>query len=141
MMLESPKETTLAIKELCAAAYCSYDAGDYKKALRTFYQGWLLLPKPQTHYQEAGWLLIGIGDTYYRLGQHIPACEALKSANHCQSTRDNPFIHLRLGQCLFQMGEKSTAKGHLLLAHKLGGVKIFSNEPEFYYQLIAHALL
>ena len=131
------KDTTEQIKSLCADAYRAYDEGDYRKALRLFYQGWLALPKPQIKYREAGWLLVGIGDSYYRLKQYTPGCEALRSANHCPEATDNPFIHLRLGQCLYRIGEKPSARNHLQKAYRLGGAQMFENEEECYLDCIS----
>ncbi len=130
------EDSTEQIRTLCAEAYEAYDQGDYKKALRLFYQGWVLLPKPQTEYVEAGWLLTGIGDSYFRQRQFIPGCEALRSANHCPQVRDNPFIHLRLGQCLYQIGERSSARHHLLKAYEAGGKELFSKEDPVYLKQI-----
>ncbi|MBU3070526.1 hypothetical protein KOI40_11885 [Aestuariicella sp. G3-2] len=139
-MTELPNETTEKIRTLCADAYESYDQGDFRKALRLFYQGWLLLPKPQTDFAEAGWVLTGIGDSYFRLKQYIPGCEALRSANHCPQTRDNPFIHLRLGQCLYQIGERASARTHLLKAYRLGGSGLFKAERPEYLDCISKHL-
>lgn len=136
-MNELPQETTDRIRELCAEAYEAYDHGKYREALRLFYQGWVLLPKPQTDFPEAGWLLTGIGDSYFSLKQYIPGCEALRSANHCPQTRDNPFIHLRLGQCLYHMGEKTSARTHLHKAFQIGGRNLFQQEKEDYLRSIA----
>ncbi len=130
-------ETTERIKSLCADAYQAYDEGDYRKALRLFYQGWVLLPKPQTQFREAGWLLVGIGDSYYRLKQYTPGCEALRSADHCPEAKNNPFIHLRLGQCLFRIGEKRSARSHLHKAYQLAGDSIFQTEASCYLDSIA----
>lgn len=131
------KDTTEQIKSLCADAYQAYDEGDYRKALRLFYQGWLMLPKPQINYREAGWLLVGIGDSYYRLKQYTPGCEALRSANHCPEAMDNPFIHLRLGQCLYRIGEKPSARNHLQKAYRLGGLQLFQQEEDCYLDCIS----
>ncbi len=130
------RETTDKIKELCANAYQTYDQGDFRKALRLFYQGWVMLPKPQTQYAEAGWVLVGIGDSYYRLKQYTPGCEALRSANHCPQVQDNPFVHLRLGQCLFRLGEKPYARTHLYKAYHLGGESLFAKEDPCYLNAI-----
>ncbi len=135
-MHKLPSEISEKIKSLCADAYQAYDEGDYQKALRLFYQGWVQLPKPQTGFREAGWLLVGIGDSYYQLKQYTPGCEALRSADHCPEATDNPFIHLRLGQCLYNIGEKPSARSHLQKAYRLGGAKLFAKEPDHYLACI-----
>lgn len=142
----SPINKTLAedisktIKSQCADAYANYDNGDFKKALRQFYQAWLLLPKPQVNYAEAGWVLTGIGDTYFRLQQYQPACEALRSAQHCDSVKDNPFVELRLGQCLCEMEGLPSGRHHLHRAWRLGGQKLFDTEDPRYLDAIKDLL-
>ena len=131
--VELPSETTARIRALCAEAYRSYDKSDYRKALRLFYQGWVLLPKLQTRYAEAGWVLTGIRDSYYRLKLYIPGSEALRSADHCPHTHGNPFIRLRLGQCLYQLGERASARTYLLQAHRLGGQDLFADAADQIY--------
>jgi tetratricopeptide (TPR) repeat protein len=123
---------TSGIKKLCAEGYGLYDTGDYKSALRKFYQAWTLLPKPQTDFIESGWVLTAIGDAYFRSQQYDQAKEALASALHCEGMIDNPFIHLRLGQCLLELGTKNTASTHLGIAYERGGRKLFEKEAPRY---------
>ena len=124
------------LKHLCANGYRLYDQRDYKEALRIFYQAWLLLPKPQSQWYEAGWVLTAIGDTYYRLGQYEQGKEALLSAQHCQNIDDNPFVNLRLGQCLFELGEHGAARRALNRAYTLGGSELFQPEDKKYREMI-----
>lgn len=109
-----PEELKPAISEkvleLCQQGYTLYDRGDIKTALRRFYSAWNLLPKPQTNWQEAGWVLTAIGDAYFAKGDHESGKQALLSALHCPLANGNPVIHLRLGQCLFELKEYTAAK-------------------------------
>jgi tetratricopeptide (TPR) repeat protein len=129
-------ELTATIREeiqaLCAAGYVLYDAADYAHALRKFYQAWMLLPKPQTDFSEGGWILTAIGDSYFKSGQYEQGREALASALHCEGMIDNPFIHLRLGQCLLELAIPGTACTHLGIAYERGGRKMFEKEAPKY---------
>ena len=120
------------IKALCAEGYALYDIADYPHALRKFYQAWMLLPKPQTDFKEGGWILTAIGDSYFCSEQYEQGKEALTSALHCEDMIDNPFIHLRLGQCLLELGIVGTARTHLSIAHERGGSKLFEKEAPKY---------
>lgn len=131
-MSELVEQTKHAIKAFCAEGYALYDSGDYKLALRKFYQAWTLIPKPQTDFQESGWVLTAIGDAYFRSGLFDQGKEALASALHCEGMIDNPFIHLRLGQCLLELGIKGTACTHLGIAYERGGRKLFAAEAPKY---------
>ena len=125
-------DTHLQVRALCAQGYGCYDTGDFKQALRHFYQAWMLLPKPQTDFVESGWVLTAIGDSYFCSAQYEQAKEALASALHCEGMIDNPFIHLRLGQCLLELGQQGPACTHLGLAFERGGRKLFDKEAPKY---------
>lgn len=131
---------TRKIRQYCAAGYTHYDAGDYKAALRLFYQAWLLLPKPQTEWVEAGWVLTAIGDSYFRSGQYQQGREALQSALCCPQMEQAPFIHLRLGQCFWELGLYDSARSALLRAYNIARMDIFSAEDRKYYFAIAGLL-
>jgi tetratricopeptide (TPR) repeat protein len=124
------------IRELCYQGYVEYDERDYRRALRTFYQAWLLVPKPQTDWREAGWVLTAIGDAYFRTHQYNQAVEALRSALLCPAAKQSPFIHLRIGQSLFEMGDDEKAHEMLQKAHSLGGGKVFAKEAPKYRRVL-----
>lgn len=125
------------IRRLCATGYVRYDAGDYKAALRLFYQAWLQLPKPQMQTEAAGWVLTAIGDAYFRSAQYQLAKEALHSALHCPNMHKAPFIYLRLGQCQWELELYDNARRALLDAYHLAGTAIFADEDRKYYFAIA----
>lgn len=120
------------IKRLCSEGYALYDGGDMRAALRKFYAAWMTFPKPQTDFAEAGWVLTAIGDTYFRNKQFSQGKEALASALHCEGMIDNPFIHLRLGQCLLELGHKRQACNHLSTAYQRAGRRLFEKEAPKY---------
>lgn len=124
------------VKQLCYRGYQHYDDGDYQQALRAFYQAWLLLPKPQTQWREAGWALTAIGDTYFRTRQYSQSCEALRSALLCPIADQSPFVHLRLGQSLHELGEENEALTQLRVAKRLGGEEVFAREHVKYRMLV-----
>ncbi len=130
---------TQAIKELCGQGYDDYDQRQFESALRLFYQAWLKLPKPQNNWREAGWVLTAIGDCYFRLHKYRQGCEALKSAIHCPDIQGNPFVHLRLGQCHFELGELVCARKHLKLAYD-ADTSSFDKESPKYLAAIAELI-
>ncbi len=122
------KALSQQVKTLCFEGYQQYDRGEYRTGLRTFYQAWLLIPKPQHHWLEAGWVLTAIGDAYFRTQQFEQGQEALRSALACPQTGKSPFVQLRLGQCLWELGQCTLARELLAKAHKMGGDKLFAKE-------------
>lgn len=120
------------VKALCAEGYRHYDNKAYKEALRLFYKAWTSLPKPQTDYEAGGWVLTAIGDCYFRTELWEQGRESLSSALHCPNAKGNPFIHLRLGQCLWEQGKHDVAVEHLEQAYMNSGSKLFQTESPKY---------
>lgn len=124
------------IRTLCADGYALYDTHDMRGALRKFYQAWVIFPKPQTDFVEAGWVLTAIGDAYFRNQQFTQGREALASALHCEGLIDNPFIHMRLGQCLLELGHHRQACAHLTTAYQRAGRRLFDKEAPKYLMAV-----
>ena len=124
------------ITDLCAAGYTHYDQMDFEKALRTFYQAWVALPKPQTQYTEAGWVLTALCDTYFRLSRLPQALEAANSALFCPKAEQNSFVLFRKGQILLDQGEVAKARVILHKVHSHGGAKLFEQENTKYIAAI-----
>ena len=135
MKLES--QSTDKIKQLCQQGYALYDQADFAGAIRLFYQAWILLPKPQTDFAEAGWILSALGDGYYRNSQLPQALEALTSALFCPGMKNNPFILLRQGQCHFAMDDLASARALLFKAYRAGGDKLFQRAEAKHIDAIA----
>ena len=121
-----------AVKDFCEQGYLLFDQGDYSAAIRQFYSAWTQLPKPQTRWQEAGWVLTALGDAYFAKGDFDNGNHALRSALHCPKAAGNPVIHLRLGQCLFEMNDRDGAREQFQLVRDNGGDALFNNEDPKY---------
>ncbi len=128
------EDITAKTRTLCQQGYQLFDEGDIKTALRRFYSAWTLLPKPQTQWQEAGWILTALGDAYFAKGDFKNGKEALVSALHCPNTRGNPIIHLRLGQCLFELDELDSARKQFEQVLENGGEQLLQKEDPKYWQ-------
>lgn len=131
-MSELPAAVSDEIKALCASGYALYDKQDYREALHHFHQAWMLLPKPPLDYIESGMILTAMGDSHFRNNAFAQGREKLEFALQCQGMIDNPFIHLRLGQCLLELGIKAAACTHLSVAYQRAGRKIFEKEAPKY---------
>ena len=58
------------------------------------------------------------------------------NALNCPDALANPFVHIRLGQALYELGNTERAKEHLLRAYMLNGEDIFEGQDEKYFELI-----
>lgn len=119
-----------------------HEAENYAGALGKYRQAWDLLPEPKTDYDAATWLLAAIGDTYFFQGDFQAGKDTLSRAMICPNSVGNPFLHLRLGQCQFELGNFDRAADELLRAYMAVGGDIFKDEEPKYFEFLktrAHA--
>ncbi|MCG9752727.1 tetratricopeptide repeat protein [Vibrio brasiliensis] len=104
--------------------------GKYKEALS-------FIPKPYEDWEAATWLFVAIGDARFRQKDYLRALKCFINAVACPNGIGNPFIHLRLGQCNFELGEKKLAEEELLRAYMGGGEEIFEEDDSKYFSAIS----
>lgn len=136
-----PSEIVSRIKDLCGKGYTLYDKKDFEGALRTFYQAWILLPKPQNEHLEAGWVLTALGDTYFRACKYPQALEAISSALYCPHGEQNIFAQFRKGQVLLELGDTASARLLLHKAHIAKGDALFADEAPKYLDSISDLII
>ncbi len=129
-------EQSQRVRAICQQGYKRFDDGDFSGAIRQFYAAWTQLPKPQTQWQEATWVLTALGDAYYAKGDYDNGRHALESALHCPGGEGNPIVHLRLGQCLYELGDSPAARRQLHRARELGGDAVFRDAAPQYLALL-----
>lgn len=114
---------------------CKYDdAIDmYLKALE-------LIPQPKCDWEASTWIYTALGDTCYIKRDFIDAKNYLFDAVNCPNGAENPFIMLRLGESLFELGEIKKSKEYLLRAYMIEGYSIFYSEDDKYFNIIANTL-
>ncbi len=127
----SPTEMKQIDALVTAADYDAED-GNYQEALDAYWAAWEILPEPKTEWDVALVLLGSIGDMNFLMGQFAEGVTNLSMAMHCKEAIGNPFLHMRLGQCQFEIGNLPSAKDDLRLAHIAEGDEMFANEDPKY---------
>lgn len=112
------------------------DEEKFQEALVRFSEALDLIPSPKTDWEASLWLYASIGDMYFSLDEYQKASDSFFDALNCPDGQINAFIHLRLGESLYEIGVKDKAKEHLLRAYMLEGKELFSEEEPKYFQLI-----
>lgn len=112
------------------------DQDCFDDALGRYSAAWNLLPRPQEDCADAMWIQSGIGDAHFFRGDFTAAREAFMTVLRCGGETDNPYLRLRLGQCLFEMGERQEAANWLTGAFLLEGKKIFADDDPKYLEFI-----
>ena len=115
------------------------EAEEWDKAINIFDEALELLPEPKNQWDAALWLNASIGDACFMKENFVRAKEALFDALNCPDGTVNPFVLIRLGEVLFELGDLERAKEYLLRAYMLEGKEIFEAEdPKYLAYLEEH---
>lgn len=115
----------------------SYIENDsYADAIKKYKSALNLLPAPKNQWEAATWLYVAIGDAFFFANDYQAAYDAFMDALNCPDATDNPFIHLRIGQALYHLGNEADAVASLLKAYILDGKEVFEAEDNMYLELL-----
>jgi tetratricopeptide (TPR) repeat protein len=131
-MADLSDELHAQIESLCDAGNELADAGDYPAALHEFWAAWDLLPAPQTDWEAATYILASVGDVNFLSGDFEAGRDTLALAMRCPDAIGNPFLHLRLGQCQFELGNLDRAADELARAYMAEGPEIFEDAEKYF---------
>jgi len=133
---ELSDSTHAEVERLCAVGDDHAQAARYAEALQNYWAAWDLLPDPKTQWTAATWILAAVGDANFLGGDYQAGRDNLSNAMHCPDAIGNPFLHLRLGQCQFEIGHLDRAADELLRAYMGGGPKIFEEQDPKYIRFL-----
>lgn len=131
-MAELSDDIHARIQTLCQRGDALADTGEFPAALAQYWAAWDLLPEPQTDWAAATWILAAIGDANFQGGDFTAGRDNLALAMHCPDAVGNPFLHLRLGQCQFELGDLDRAADELARAYMGAGEEIFDDAAEYF---------
>lgn len=129
-------ETHAKITKLSKKGDSKAEKGKYSEALVLYWEAFDLVPEPKTDWDAATWIFAAIGDANF-LGDDFQAgVDNLSNAMHCPGAIGNPFIHMRLGQCQFEVGNLDRAADELTRAYALEGEEIFEEDDPKYLEFL-----
>lgn len=137
MPAELGDKTYTEITRLTDQGQALFDAGKLDEARKLFMQAWTLIPEPQSEWEATTWLAAAIGDIDFLQGRYADARQTLQFAMICPGGLGNPFLHLRLGQSQFELGELDRAADELMRAYMGAGDEIFAAEDPKYRAFLA----
>jgi len=135
-MAELSGELDAEIKRLCAAGDAQAERRQFSEALAHYWAAWDLLPEPKTEWEAATWILAAVGDANFLGGDYTAGRDNLSNAMHCPDAIGNPFLHLRLGQCQFELGALDRAADELIRAYMGAGADIFKDQDPKYLKFL-----
>lgn len=128
------------VKELCGEGDALAEAKQFLDAAEKYQDALKLLPEPVHKWTSATWIFTALGDVFFLSGDHERARAALLEATHCPGGIGNPFIHLRIGQAQFELGNEILALDEFTRAYMGGGKDVFRGEDGKYFALVEQNL-
>lgn len=135
-MAELPARIHQRIRILCAEGDSFADRSQYPAALERYWSAYDLLPEPKTEWAAATWILAAIGDADFQKKDFKAGRDNLATALRCPDAAGNPFLHLRLGQCQFELGDLDRAADELIRVILAVGPDLFENEDPKYFEFL-----
>ena len=135
-MAELPDAVYDRVTELSSTGNDLMDAGDYDAAIEQFTAAWNLLPEPKDEWEAATWLLAGLADAHFFQQDYRSMRPLLMQAMQSDEARANPFLCLRLGQCLYELNEQPEAANWLAHAYLEEGIGIFEMDDPKYLKFV-----
>jgi tetratricopeptide (TPR) repeat protein len=131
------EEIHAKISELCARGDALAHSKAYADAIQEYRRAWDLLPEPKMKWKAAAWILAALGDAYFQSGEYKAAADIFSEAIlNIPGGLGNPFFHLRLGQSLFELGDRRKGADELMRAYMGAGEEIFGAEDPKYLQYL-----
>lgn len=124
------------VQALSAEGDAHAERGDHDAALKSYATALRLLPEPWQQWEATTWLLAAVADVHFAAKRFEAVRAALSDAMHCPGAIGNPFIHLRLGQACFELGELDRAADELIRAYMGAGEEVFQSDDEKYFSFL-----
>ncbi|WP_315134615.1 tetratricopeptide repeat protein [Achromobacter marplatensis] len=134
--MDIPCDLAIKIKEICDEGDVLIEMGELKDAFNNFSEALALVPEPKPDYEITASILAGLGDLYFHAKRFAQGHEVLSDAMHCVGAIGSPFLHMRLGQCQFELGNEERAADELARAYMGAGKEIFEQEDPKYFEFV-----
>src|SRR5262249_53970912 len=108
----------------------------FAPAVESFRRAWEVLPEPKSEHPLAVQILAAISDCEFYLGNWQACYHAMQEALRCGASLANPFVRLRLGQSLYELGNEREAENWLVPAYLTEGRALFEGDDPKYLEFI-----
>ena len=125
------------IEELAEEGNVLAEANNFDAAIMKYEQALAIVPQPKNEQEASLWLYASVGDMYFFKEEYETSAGNFYNALNCPDGQVNGFVHLRLGEDLFELGDKEKSLEHLLRAYMLEGKEIFADEEEKYFEFLS----
>lgn len=139
-MANNPSDVQARVESHCVAGESLVDAKQHAAAVEKFQAAWELLPDPKEEQDPAIHLLGAIADCKFVLRDWEGCCRAVQSAFRCGADVGNPFLRMRLGQSLYEMGNEKEVANWLVPVYLTEGRAPFRGEDPKYLEFFRSKL-
>lgn len=134
--MELQDELHERIVSICSQGDDLVNRFEYENAIKMYLEALDLVPEPKYNWAASKWIYTALGDTCYMNRDFSASKDFLFNAINCPDGIANPFIMLRLGESLYELGDVNKSKEYLLRAYILEGYSIFYSEDDKYFEVI-----
>ena len=127
--------------ELCAEGDRLMDEDNPDAALAAYRAAENLIPDPKQDWEASTWIYTAIGDALFSTDSLSEALKAYQTAVMSPDGLGNPYIHLMLGECQFELGDRDEAADEFARAYMADGDRIFENEDSKYFEFLKTRLV
>jgi tetratricopeptide (TPR) repeat protein len=113
------------------------EVDDFDGAIKKYEQAMAIVPQPQSEYEASMWLYASIGDMYFSKKDYETSASNLYNSLNSLNGQVSGFVHLRLGQNLFELDQRDKALNHFMTAYMLEGKDIFNGEDKKYFKFLS----
>jgi tetratricopeptide (TPR) repeat protein len=129
-MVDEPE----SVEDLIVQGEAFVDVEEDAEALEWFRSAWEALPAPREEQEPAARIWAAIADCHFHLSQWADCRDAVQYAFRCGEDMDNPFLRLRLGQALYELGDEHEAANWLVPAYLSEGRSLFEDDDPKYLE-------
>ena len=124
------------IVELARAGDELSQEGMHADAAAKYVEALKLLPEPASQWEAATWLFTSLGDSHFHRQNWERAYRCFVNAVQSPAGLGNPYVHLRLGQTAFELGDLIRAADELTRAYMGGGMDILLEDDPKYLEFL-----
>ena len=136
MTSQLPESVYAEITSLCKQGDALAGGGDFASAREKYKAALQLLPGDHHQWEAATWIYVAIGDVNFRTKDYERAFKCFFNAVQCVNGLGNPYIHLRLGQVYYELGDLAKSADELTRAYMGAGLDIFMEDDPKYLEFL-----
>lgn len=139
--MELPADLYRQIVRHCSEGDRLLDEERFDEALVAYRAAEQLIPDPKEAWEAATWVYSAIGDTLFYQCKYAEAWKAFAAAVESPDGLGNPFIHLRLGQCQYELRNPDKAADELARAYLGAAEDIFDGQDPKYFAFLSTRMI